>query len=147
MTVELRIVGVPAPQGSKTAIQGRDRAYVIEGGSTTGRRKHRAWRAAVTAATLAHVPPSERFDDDDALSVSLLFVMPRPKARRLDVLCRVKPDLDKLIRSTLDGLADGLLFKHDSRVSSLAASKVYEVEGTRPGAFVTVEIDTPTEAR
>lgn len=142
MTIQIHVLGVPAPQGSKTAIARGGRAFVIEGGSTVGRVKHRAWRDAVTAATLEQVPHQLRFHQDDALEVEIDFVMPRPKSRPHDRLCKVKPDLDKLIRSTLDGLADGHVFKHDSRVSSLICSKQYEVPGQRPGAYVTIRRDS-----
>jgi len=46
----IAIVGVPAPQGSKTGVVRGNRAILIEGGSQTGRDKHRAWRDACAAA-------------------------------------------------------------------------------------------------
>ena len=45
----IAIVGVPAPQGSKTGVVRGNRAILIEGGSQTGRDKHRAWRDACAA--------------------------------------------------------------------------------------------------
>ena len=52
--VSLWIDGTPAPQGSKTGVRRGDRVVLIEGGSATGRRKHRAWRDACTTAALPH---------------------------------------------------------------------------------------------
>ncbi len=50
--------------------------------------------------------------------------MPRPKTvNRLRP--NVKPDLDKLIRSTCDGLKTGGLFTDDALIVEIRASKYY----------------------
>ena len=50
----------------------------------------------------------------------------------------VKPDLDKLIRATLDGLADGGLIVHDQRVAQVTAAKRYAISGEPTGATITI---------
>lgn len=129
MTVYLRILGEPSPQGSKTAIVRGGHARLIEGGSSTGRRKHKAWRQAVAAEAEERVWLHGPMPDGP-LRVECVFRMPKPQSRPKYVRwCDRKPDLDKLIRSTLDGLADGGLLAHgDSRVASLTVSKVYVVD-------------------
>ena len=45
--VDLRVIGVPAPQGSKTRMPN---GAMVEGGSAAGRAKHRAlWDRSVDA--------------------------------------------------------------------------------------------------
>lgn len=54
--IELEVVGIPAPQGSKSAVLIGGKARLIEGSSTTGREKHKSWRQGVVkpAATTSH---------------------------------------------------------------------------------------------
>lgn len=147
----LTILGVPAPQGSKTAVQRGGRAILIEGSSTTGRQAHRAWREAVAWQAKAHVLEHGHFGDGPA-AVTVTFHMPKPKSKPKKARwISVKPDLDKLARSTLDGLADGGLLAHgDSRVAVLNVCKVYARPGEPTGARVTVcelddaRVDVPT---
>ena len=47
------------------------------------------------------------------------------------------PDIDKLCRSTLDGIT-GVLLKDDSQVASLMATKQYANEGEYIGAIITI---------
>lgn len=138
------ILGVPAPQGSKTKMPN---GAVVEGGSKIGREKHKAWRTAVaeTARDIAENEPH-----DGMLQVSITFRLPMPKSRPLAAHLAgkwphaVKPDLDKLIRSTLDGLADGGLIVGDSRVFAIEA-EAYEVVGWT-GAEVVVRQFEPLDA-
>lgn len=123
----VQVHGTPAPQGSKTAIVRNGRARLIEGGSTSGRVKHRAWRDAVTlAAKLAAVSAGL----DEPLTGPLLFVaefrFDRPKSvPRAMTWKPTRPDLDKLLRSTLDSLTDARVIEDDARVVTVVASKIY----------------------
>ncbi len=64
------------------------------------------------------------------------FARPKslPKKHRLNTK---RPDLDKLIRTVLDGLASQIIYD-DSQVVSVKASKRYVVEGETPGVQITV---------
>lgn len=128
------VAGIPAPQGSKSAYVRGGRAVVVEGGSKTGRDKHKAWRAAVTD-TASEARDGHTFNGP--VSVDLHFVMPRPKSVRR-AYPAVKPDLDKLIRSTLDGLTDAQVWTDDALAIELTALKVYTVAGNGPGAYITI---------
>jgi crossover junction endodeoxyribonuclease RusA len=134
------IPGVPAPQGSHRAFivkdkrTGRARPVLAE---SAGER-HKAWRSMVAYTTAEQAAPI-----DGAVRVALTFYMPRPKSapksRRHPA---VRPDLDKLVRSTLDGLRDGGAYRDDAQVVFLRADKVYAVSGGRPGCSVTLEACT-----
>lgn len=114
--VDLRVIGVPAPQGSKTRMPN---GAMVEGGSTVGRAKHRAWRTAVAEAAVGQVAEPL----DGPLHLTVEFWMPRPASRKRDVWADRKPDLDKLLRCTLDGLTDGGLIRDDARVTRIVATK------------------------
>ena len=95
---------------------------VIEGSSTTGRAKTKAWRLAVATAEHEHRLAEPL---DGPLFLSVRFVMPRPKARRRDVWCTVKPDASKLLRATEDAMTDAGMIHDDARIASLHVVKVY----------------------
>ena len=138
--IAFSVLGTPAPQGSKTAVMRGGRPILIEGASTVGREAHRNWREAVAweanAAALEHGP----IGDEVPVAVAVWFFLPKPKSRpRKAVWADRKPDLDKLIRATLDGLADGGLLRHDSRVVRIAAAKAYAVGPS--GAAIAISTD------
>ena len=141
--IMLEVVGVPAPQGSKTGIARGGRVQLIEGGSATGRQRHRQWRTLVadTARDIAaqHAPDGP-LDGPLHIDLSFRFPMPasRPKAARVAGTAPkiTKPDLDKLVRSVLDGLTTGGLIRDDARVASLTASKTEVIGWT--GATITI---------
>lgn len=125
------VIGVPAPQGSKTAIKMGNRAQVIEGGSKAGRAKHKAWRTAVAEAA-RELAPDLPFDGPLSLHVSFRLPMPASRPAAVQRAGRwphsVKPDKDKLLRSTLDGLTDGGLIRDDARVFRIELD-AFEVVG------------------
>jgi crossover junction endodeoxyribonuclease RusA len=151
--VVIRVLGRPAPQGSK-------RAFVIRGGPRKGQAaviesshdRVKSWRQAVVdearaAAGWGEMPPLA-----GPLEVSMVFVMPRPKSHyrtgRNDHLLRDsapayphgKPDLSKLCRATEDALTDAGIWADDAQVVH------YEVLAKRweghaqglPGAVITI---------
>lgn len=136
-----RVLGVPAPQGSKTAVVRGGKPRLLEGGSTKGREAHQAWRTAVGWEARAAAQRDGALPEDAPLTVVLAFFMPKPQSRpKKAVWADRKPDLDKLIRATVDGLADGGLLAHDSRIVSVTASKRYAEIGEPTGALVDVRL-------
>jgi len=128
--VDLRVIGVPAPQGSKTRMPN---GAMVEGGSAAGRAKHRAWRTAVAEAAVGKVDEPL----DGPLQLVAEFFLPRPASRKRDRWADRKPDLDKLLRCTLDGLTDAGLIRDDARVAYISASK--ELADTWTGATLRVQ--------
>lgn len=137
--VSFEILGVPAPQGSHTTITVGGKARVIPAGSKSGRAKHKAWRTAVaeTARDVADERPH-----DGPLQLTVTFRLPMPKsrpaaARRAGIWPHsVKPDIDKVLRSTLDGLSDGGLIADDARICAVDMVAI-EVDGWT-GADITL---------
>jgi Holliday junction resolvase RusA-like endonuclease len=137
--VEFEVLGVPAPQGSKTAVTVGGKARVIQAGSKSGREKHRAWRGAVAQAA-RDVAGDRPHDGPLWLSISFRFPMPKSRPAAARAAGRwphsVKPDIDKVLRATADGLTDGGLIADDSRICAVEC-EAWEVDGWT-GAVITV---------
>ena len=112
------VEGEPAPQGSKNGFVKNGRVVMVESS-----KKVKPWREAVAWQTKAKVTKPMT----SPVEIALVFHLPRPKTvnRKWPT---VKPDLDKLIRSTFDGLTTGGLYTDDALVIAVSASKQYSTE-------------------
>lgn len=138
MNVCLDVVGIPQPQGSKTAFVRNGRAVLTEGRTPNSREAFKSWRDGVTVAArnwqTLHGQPAA----DEPVEVRITFRLPRPKsAPKRRIWPDRKPDLDKLIRSVLDALTHGGVLFDDSRVVAIHARKVFAIDGP-PGASIEV---------
>ena len=138
--ITIWVDGEPAPQGSKSV--GR------YGGVYEKSRKVKPWRDAIKAAALAQ----GQLALTGPLRVDIVFMLPRPamhyRTGRNAHLLRdtaplrpaTRPDLDKLIRSTLDGLTGAGVYSDDGQVVSLTARKEYAdaSTGQKPGAEIII---------
>ncbi|MFS0140277.1 RusA family crossover junction endodeoxyribonuclease [Corynebacterium striatum] len=126
-TISFFVDGVPAPQGSKTGFIRNGRVVLTEAS-----KKVKPWRTRIANQS------AECLDKplEVPVRVFLEFVMPRPKYLGSGDAppMSVKPDLDKLVRSSLDGIT-GTILKDDSLVVSLEASKRRARPGEQTGAF------------
>lgn len=128
--------GIPAPQGSKRHV---GRGVLVESSA-----KVKPWRAVVThaaeaalAAGRADEPPGFTPGRLAPLSLYVVFTMARPAShyrtgRHAEELRSTaptwpstRPDMDKLLRSTLDALTDAGAMVEDSRVVHVHAVKAY----------------------
>lgn len=122
--IELEVLGTPAPQGSKRHV---GNGVLIESSA-----KVAPWREAIVSEAIRSGIQGEMLDGP--LLVSIAFYLPRPNGHRgakgdLRPSARrrphVKPDIDKLIRSTLDGLTQAGVISDDACVVSIGAMKDY----------------------
>ena len=144
MITKIRAYGIPAPQGSKKHI---GNGILIESS-----KKVRPWRKELLRATLDSSTYSGIIITK-ACSVHLEFLIPRPRShygtgRNKNKLKDSSPifctslrngDIDKLCRSTIDGLSEksgGKLIKDDSLIVQLTVIKRYCLEGELPGALI-----------
>lgn len=143
--------GNPAPQGSKkyaghrlNAKSGRMSAVLVEQS-----KRVKPWRALVTAATRDAMNTRWLNGDgedilDGPLEAEILFTVPKPttapKRRRTWPNTRATGDIDKLLRSTFDGVADGQGLVDDSRIIRVTATKAFPGEHPEalpePGAII-----------
>ena len=135
---------LPGPQGSKRAIKNKHtgRVSLIESSA-----KVKPWREAVISAWQATGHPTLT----GPVSVGVTFYLPRPKAhygtgRNADALKptapewpAVTPDVDKLCRSTLDGLTQAGAIEDDARVVFLTAAKAYVDTDHAAGASISIQ--------
>lgn len=141
--VVLRVLGEPAPQGSKSKMPN---GAMVEAASATGRQKLRAWRDAV-AHEAFNVAAETGALFDGPVIVEAIFRFHMPKSRPAPVRQRgvgwkaTKPDLDKLQRSTGDGLTVGGLIARDEQIVGWHTSKVELVEGWTGASIVVRDAD------
>jgi Holliday junction resolvase RusA-like endonuclease len=127
--ISFNVYGIPAPQGSKTAKVINGRVIMWEASS-----KVKPWRAAVKNTATSYMRDENVPIISKPVEICLTFFMPKPKSVKREVPS-VKPDLDKLIRSTLDGLSK-VCYVDDALVIAIGASKIYTKD--TPGCLITI---------
>lgn len=142
MIVNIDVLGFPAPQGSKRHV---GRGILVESSTKVG-----PWREAVVAAATNQGAANLCLDGPVKLDVS--FYLPRPKAHyRANGELRPAapfvqfntPDIDKLLRSTLDALVQAAVIADDARVQELEARKLYATSERAPGALIMLKGNHP----
>ena len=128
------VEGEPAPQGSKTGKVVNGRVIMWEASA-----KVKPWREAVTKKTAQHMSWEGLNAITNPVEIALIFHLQKPKSVKRD-FPSVKPDLDKLVRSTFDGLTTGGLYEDDALVIALSASKIYATD--RIGCQIIVSEET-----
>lgn len=150
--LHLQVWGEPATQGSHNA--GR-RGQVYD-----KNKKLPAWRDAVTAAALAHCFADRAVGGwrHGPLMVIVRFRLQRPpshyrRGRNAHLLASdapaypaTRPDLDKMLRATLDALKLGFAYHDDGQVCAVTAVKAY-ADGAKPGAEIVIAPWPGEEAR
>lgn len=127
----IRINGIPAPQGSKR--------HVGHGAMVESSARVKPWREAVRSETQRRLEAglAAPIGAGEPVVVDLMFYVPRPVSLPKRVLLPAKrPDLDKLIRATLDGLTDGGLLHDDAQIVGITARKHYARDDCTPGGTI-----------
>jgi crossover junction endodeoxyribonuclease RusA len=126
----LFVPGIPAPQGSKRHV---GKGILIESSA-----KVKPWRESIRWSIL------EAWRDPPMcgpVSVCLDFIMPRPAStpkRKTPPAIR-RPDIDKLARACLDAIGSAGVYRDDSQVTRLFATKRIAGIGESPGCSISVE--------
>ena len=136
-----RVVGTPAPQGSKR--------HVGNGVMVESSAKVKPWRQDVAAAAREAVEREGWTCPSGAVSLHIAFLLARPlghygTGRNAGVLkdsapffVSKRPDLSKLVRSTEDALTTAGVYRDDNQVVAITTTKTYSDDGVT-GAVVTV---------
>lgn len=145
-TLTINVHGTPAPQGSKR--------HVGNGVMIESSAKVKPWRQDVKHAALearnVGTPHPPNYDPlTGPLSVVVTFYLRRPKShyrtgRNANLLRgdapvwpHRKPDIDKLLRSTLDALGEAGVWIDDAQVVEVGTRKRY-ADHRAPGALIEV---------
>ena len=141
---EFFIEGLPAPSGSKNAFvvtpkSGKPRAVLAPAS-----KGQKAWQKEVREQSEAAYK-GEPIEGPVVVELEFVFTRPKSHYGTGKNSCKlkpsapdfhiIKPDLDKLVRSTLDGMT-GVLFADDKQVVESTACKYY---GGLNGCRVTIK--------
>ena len=134
MTVIVRVDGNPAPKGSRAYKGHRNgRAVLVESS-----RYAKPWQDTIAAAVRLKWRGNPL---DGPVVVSMAFVMPRPKStpvRRPTPWAVKRPDADKLARLVLDALTAAGVYRDDSQVVDLRATKRIAEIAETPGVVIEI---------
>ena len=134
--IEIKVIGMPGPQGSKkfVGLSKAGRGIMVESS-----KKVKPWREAVVFAARE---VGQRCPG--AVAVQMTFTLPKPKsaAKKRVTYPDRKPDIDKLVRSTGDALTSAGVWEDDARIVSLLAQKCFPGEHADaldvPGAVIRI---------
>ncbi len=137
--IEFFVCGDPKPQGSTRSYYIKKINKVV---TTHGNKDTRRWQLRIAMeAQHANESRAVSFYSGDKhcgyeVRADFLFQRPKslPKKRRLNTK---RPDIDKLVRTVLDGLAK-VIIPDDSQVISITTSKRYSSENESPGVRIKV---------
>lgn len=148
--IVFHVSGIPAPQGSKTAMP------VRKNGKLTGKtnlvessKALKPWRTLVTNQA-RRAKPKGFTPYAGAVRVEVVFRFPRPNGhygtgRNAGTLKPsapehhiTKPDIDKTLRAILDALTAAGIYRDDSQVVDVRTTKGYAPDDTT-GALITIE--------
>lgn len=137
-SLTVTVYGTPAPQGSKNVNR--------YGATYESSIKVKPWREAVKwAVNDQHGQAVQNFDPfSGPVVVELVFTLAKPASapKRTRTWPARRPDLDKLVRATLDGICESGVIRNDGQVVELTAAKRYPHEGLfaldRPGAWIRI---------
>ena len=74
-----------------------------------------------------------------ALRLEVEFFLPRSKAHKHDDYVAVKPDIDNLLKSTMDALSNAGVWHDDAQVAAIVSTKRYESANQAIGAVIRLE--------
>jgi hypothetical protein len=143
------VPGLPAPKGSPQVVtKGKGGVPLPFPRVVADTKATKQWQSAVATSSLYAMRGRKLWSGDSCCLVAVFaFESPatrygtgrnagelKPSAR---VAVCVKPDVDKLVRTTLDGMC-GIVFDDDSRVVCASAWKTYAPKGQPIGASIYV---------
>lgn len=121
--LKITIYGDPQPQGSMKAFTPKGARFPV---LTSDNTKLKPWRQQVSMTALAEMNAQgvSMILRPDPVNVTVTFYFDRPKSVKKSAAKITKPDLDKLLRGTLDGLK-GIAYEDDAQVTDSAQKKRY----------------------
>lgn len=139
--IRFDVAGAPAPKGSARAVSRGGRGVLVPSGSAVNARKLASWKADLVDVAKRSARATPWFEP---VAIAIVFRFAarkgdldskgRPK-RSSSPYVAVKPDVDKLLRSSFDALtAAGVVWSDDALAAVSYASRIYVVPGEWSGA-------------
>lgn len=130
MTVSFVVIGTPKPQPRPRACRRGSHVHMYDPGTADD------WRQSV-AIEARKIPAGGVFIVKPC-RVSIVFYLPRPKSLAKSIRYHTKkPDIDNLIKSTLDAMTQAAIWPDDSCVVEILARKEY-CDDQDPGALINI---------
>jgi Holliday junction resolvase RusA-like endonuclease len=124
----LSAVGVPKPQPRVKAYARAGHAGVYTPATA------KSWKDIVI---LEAAPIAGRYVEGP-IALKIGFTLPRPKAHKKETHVTTKPDIDNLLKSTMDALTDCAVWRDDAQIAEVHVSKVYQSGTVAPGAVIEI---------
>jgi crossover junction endodeoxyribonuclease RusA len=151
-TIEIIVLGTPAPQGSKRGFAVKAKgAYTGKVAQVESSAKVKPWRMAVKYAAMEALPTRDGSAIlTGAVTLEVEFRLRRPKGHygtghnagllksSAPWFPAGRPDLDKLLRSTFDALGEAGVWRDDAQVVTVRGAKVYAADYEPTGATIYV---------
>lgn len=138
--ITFRAYGTPKPQGSKKIVHMGGKARMIDASKGLAEWRNNVIFFAVQARGDDFLPL------EGPVQVHIMFYMPRPKKYQTKkwlffqrIHHTIAPDIDKILRSTFDGITLAGIWKDDSQVAQVFAQKIYSDDAHTPGALITID--------
>lgn len=126
-----QVAGIPGPKGSRIVGVRKDGSHYTREAS----KRAAPWTEQVAWVARVQRPGGKPLEPP--YLIELVFAMPRPEEPKYAWPSK-DGDLDKLCRSTLDGLVRGGLILDDRHVCDLSIRKRFAVRGAEPGVGIAI---------
>lgn len=135
----IRVYGEPKPQPRIKAYLKGVKAGIYTPGNANG------WKAAVAREAL-NLADGAQFEEGKPLDLLVFFYLPRPKSHynksglksTAPAYHTTKPDVDNLLKSTVDALVDSGVIPDDKTIMSITTTKQYAWNDNDMGAMITI---------
>lgn len=136
-SITFQVFGRPEQCGSKTPGQTKDGRLFVRDSN----KNAKTWRRSVEIMAKKS-SPDQPWSEPVVVTVEFRYARPKYHFRsngelkpNAPVYVNRKPDIDKIVRNTLDGLT-GYIFDDDKQVIGIKSAKVYS---EKPGATITIK--------
>jgi Holliday junction resolvase RusA-like endonuclease len=113
------VPGLPAPKGSRKSFVNPRTGRIVSLDACERTKPYQEAVALAVREAMQGAPPLE-----GPISLTVTFLLPLPKRASRKLPC-VRPDVDKLLRSVLDGMTSGGAYQDDGQVTDVSVEKRY----------------------
>lgn len=124
----LRVIGVPKAQPRVKATKRGNHAGVYTPATAKSWKELISFESAPLAGRQIEGP----------IALRIHFALRRPKIRKKDIYVTTKPDIDNLLKSTMDALTDRAVWRDDALIAEISVKKTYETINAVPGAVIEI---------